>query len=138
MKKLLSLFIAACLAFAAVTGCTTTKIQANVVGTVPAGTTTAEVKQAIIDAANVRGWVLSEKSANSFLAHHSRGEYSATVQIDYDKTRYVITYVDSTGFKTKEGKIDKHYNDWVTHLNNDIQNAILQQKNLRFSSSKKI
>ncbi|MCR5537528.1 MAG: hypothetical protein K6F05_09035 [Succinivibrio sp.] len=136
MKHLIYICLAAVLAFTSVTGCTTTKQITQASSPVAPGTSVKEIRQAIVEAANIRGWSLQENGANSFLANHSRGQYSATVQIDYTSTNYVISYVSSTGFKHGNGKIDKHYNDWVINLDKEISSSINKQHNLRLNKTK--
>ncbi len=137
MKKLWFVFVVVLLAFINLNACTTKTKVDNLAGNVPAGVTALEVKQAIIDAANIREWSLQEQDSSTFIATHSRDIYSATVRIQYTPTSYVITYVSSTGFKIKGNEIDKHYNDWVIILDKEIQKSLNKQQNLKLTRHSK-
>lgn len=54
-------------------------------------------------------------------------KHSATVDIQWDQSSYLITYKDSQNLKFKDAKIHGNYNVWVRNLNLDIQRSLAQQ-----------
>ncbi len=131
MKKFSYILASAFLAIFIV-GCASLKPIANRSELVPAGATVQEVNNAIITAANTKGWSLKPNGQNSYIAMHQRSSLSATVRIDYSDSAYSVSYVSTTGFKTDaNGNIHNNYNRWVNNLVVEIRNTLSQQANLR-------
>ncbi|MFC4891669.1 hypothetical protein ACFPDQ_01225 [Pseudofrancisella aestuarii] len=96
---------------------------------IPADFTQEQVKSAIIDGGKNRGWIIIQSDKPNQLIGRLlyKGKYSVTVDIPYSEKGYSIEYADSVGldYDKVENKIDRHYNNWVILLNQDIQRKLL-------------
>ena len=110
-----------------VTSCATTEMM-NFSGTIPASVSTAEVNQAIKDAAAKRDWILKDLGNRTYEATYVARGHSIKVKLTYDKDSYDITYLNSTGmeYNAAEGTIHRNYNRWVNNLKHDIDLGLLQ------------
>jgi hypothetical protein len=81
----------------------------------------AEVQKAILSAIQERGW--SSRIVNPGLIEASIlvRTHSATVEIQYTKSTYSITYKASENLKYRRGRIHRNYNGWVARLARAIQ-----------------
>lgn len=124
--KILSFCI---LALAVLTGCAGKPIfnveQAPVQYDLPE----SKIKQAIMDAAINRGWLISEQGNGELRGELNVRTHHAVIHISYNKNNYSIKYSNSMNLDEKDGKIHKSYNRWVMNLHQDIQ-LRLKQYNL--------
>lgn len=91
---------------------------------VPAGLSTTQVKNAIETAGERRNWVMTDNGYNSITGNLDYKGYTVAVEIPYTSTTYSINYKNSTNLNYSNGKINRGYNKWVTHLNNSIQKEL--------------
>lgn len=80
-----------------------------------------KVKQAIIDAAINRGWLVSELENGVLRGELNVRAHHAVIHISYNTKNYSIKYSNSMNLDEKNGKIHKSYNRWVMNLHQDIQ-----------------
>lgn len=83
-----------------------------------------QVKLAILQAANERGWVVEETSPGELLAEISIRSHYAEVKIPYTEKYYSIIYVNSINLKASGDKIHRNYNRWINNLNVDIKRQL--------------
>ncbi len=76
------------------------------------------------------GWVIEEDRTGLIEARYSKSEGAivADIRIEYDKTGYVISYVDSSNLDAdlEEGVIHKNYVRWIANLNKSIYTNYIQ------------
>lgn len=130
MKKSLLTALCAGAFMLSVTSCatfTTTEMM-NFSGAIPAGVSTAEVKQVIKDAGAKRDWIIKDLGNRTYEATYVARGHSIKVKLTYDKDSYDITYLGSTGmeYNEAEGTIHRNYNRWVNNLKHDIDLGLLQ------------
>lgn len=100
----------------------------NVTGSpIPPGLDAAKVEKAIILGGMQRGWLSTKVADGHLQATINLRKHSATVDIQWDQSSYLITYKDSQNLKFKDAKIHGNYNVWVRNLNLDIQRSLAQQ-----------
>lgn len=89
----------------------------------------AQIQNSIENAAQGRGWFVSEKSK----VKHNAGFYKLTlnirshqavVKVAYNKKQYSIVYISSQHLKYRNGNIHHNYNRWVNNLNHDIHREL--------------
>lgn len=92
--------------------------------------TAEQVKQAIVRAGALRGWVITPVRDGHMIGDiNVRNKHTAKVDIGYDAGGFSIKYVDSTNLryrKDEDGKdvIHNNYNRWVNNLRHDTVNAV--------------
>lgn len=76
------------------------------------------------------GWIIEEDRTGLIEARYSKSEGAivADIRIEYDKTGYVISYVDSSNLDAdlEEGVIHKNYVRWIANLNKSIYTNYIQ------------
>jgi photosystem II stability/assembly factor-like uncharacterized protein len=87
--------------------------------------TLAQVKKAILTAAETKGWIVNDKGPGKMDATLTvRGKHTIIVLITYTTSSFSINYVDSIdmkyGVKHGEPSIHPFYNDWVKELEETI------------------
>jgi hypothetical protein len=107
-----------------------------------------QVKKAIQEGANAKGWTLADESGNKMLATLVvRNKHTVMVEIAYSAQRYSLRYRDSVNMNYhSEGKYDSRlpaarsgytprgpvihpaYNAWVQELNNAIGTALQRSR----------
>lgn len=90
------------------------------------GLTQAQVEESIIKGAAVRGWKTETVKPGYIIATYTKGDKTASVDINYDAQGYRITMNDKTNMVLPDGKVDSKYNQWVNNLNGDISNAAVK------------
>lgn len=113
------------LVFGSLVGCANTAPVYNVdqqailasSGTPP---TTEQVKAAIIEAAQSKGWVVEDAGDGQLIANLDNRGHQASVTITYDATSYSISYRDSKDLKYDGQNIHRNYNRWITLLRDRI------------------
>jgi hypothetical protein len=86
--------------------------------------TLQEVRQAIVQGCQVRGWTPVDDGPQKIRASILvRAKHYAEVDIPYTTTSYSITYRSSKvlDYDEKKQKIHRNYNKWVFNLSSDIQ-----------------
>lgn len=92
--------------------------------------TAEQVKQAIVRAGALRGWVFTPDRDGHMIGRIDvRGKHTATIDIIYSANSFNIRYIDSTNLdfrKDEDGKnvIHNNYNRWVNNLRHDTVNAV--------------
>ncbi|GAA5645391.1 MULTISPECIES: hypothetical protein [Vibrio] len=83
-----------------------------------------QVKNAIIEAASDRGWIVAEVNPGELNATIQVRSHAAEVRIPYSEKYYSILYVSSVNLKAEDGHIHRNYNRWINNLNVDIQREL--------------
>ena len=81
----------------------------------------SDVKTAIDRAARTLGWIPKEVSPGHIVVTLRIRTHVAVADIKYNKDRYSITYKDSTNLAYDGVNIHRNYNNWVMHLDQNIQ-----------------
>jgi hypothetical protein len=84
------------------------------------GVTQQEITKAIITAGRSLGWIMKEQGPGHILATLHLRTHTAVVDIFYGKTKYSITYKDSTNLGYDGTNIHSNYNGWIQNLANAI------------------
>jgi hypothetical protein len=71
-----------------------------------------------------RGWQVTAQRAGEIDASYVTAETRADITIEYTATRYEIEYRSSQGLSYSRGRIHRHYNNWISYIDRDIQNAM--------------
>ncbi len=87
---------------------------------IPAGLTQQQVKQAIVDAGNARGWVMRETSPGVIAGDIVVRSHNAAIDVSYSEASYSINYRDSRNLDYSGDKIHRNYNKWIILLDRDI------------------
>jgi hypothetical protein len=85
-----------------------------------------QVKSAIYESAENRGWLVSEIKPGLIRAKLYVRSHQAVVDIPYNDKFYSILYVESENLKYDDGQIHRNYNRWVNNLNVDIKRKLEQ------------
>ena len=85
-----------------------------------------QVKSAIYESAENRGWLVSEIKPGLIRAELYVRSHHAVVEIPYSDKFYSILYVESENLKYDDGEIHRNYNRWVNNLNVDIKRKLAQ------------
>ena len=85
-----------------------------------------QVKSAIYESAENRGWLVSEIKPGLIRAELYVRSHHAVVDIPYNDKFYSILYVESENLKYDDGEIHRNYNRWVNNLNVDIKRKLAQ------------
>lgn len=112
-----------------IVSCSGTKEMLVPTGTVPAGVTSAQVRQAVEAACGDYGWQLADgATADEYVAMQLKGKHMAKVRILFTDGTYTIGYLDSSNLKYNEdkGNVSRHYNTWVNNLSQALQNRLNQ------------
>jgi hypothetical protein len=96
--------------------------------TVPTGMALADVRAAIIDAADRRSWLIVDSPSGQFTLRQTvSGNHSADVLVRYDAHQVLIQYISSVNLNYREKGSQKvihpRYNVWIRNLRDDIQAA---------------
>ena len=75
----------------------------------------------IVEAGQKRNWAFQRAGAGHLVATQANGKYIAVVDIYFDQKSYRIQKKSTTGLSDADGMIDRHYNNWIHYLENDIQ-----------------
>lgn len=86
--------------------------------------TTAQVKDAIINAGQRRDWIMSEAGPGVINATQNVRKHSVSIRINYSEKEYTINYVNSVNLLASGGEIHRAYNHWVNNLDKDIQKKL--------------
>ena len=85
-----------------------------------------QVKSAIYESAENRGWLVSEIKPGLIRAELYVRSHDAAIEIPYSDRFYSILYVESENLKYDDGEIHRNYNRWVNNLNVDIKRKLAQ------------
>lgn len=89
--------------------------------------TQQEVRAAVIDAAQTRGWVVTGDEPGKLTLRYAPRTHLAVISVDYDDKGFKIGYVASENldYEVKRGKtyIHGNYNLWLERLSHDIKNS---------------
>jgi hypothetical protein len=81
-----------------------------------------EVRQIIVRAATLRGWLLENEQPGVVFCKMVSGSHEAVVRVDYNSAGYSISYVDSSPGLQYDGlNIHRRYNHWVDALDDAIR-----------------
>lgn len=112
-----------CVATVLVIGCTGRAVQ-NIDQSLPPSSqrTAAQVQQAIYQALAEQKWTLQQDNGSVIYAEITvRERHHAEISIPYTSQQYSIKLRSSSGLDEKDGQIHRNYNNWVTLLNEKIQ-----------------
>ncbi|WP_447754074.1 hypothetical protein [Pseudomonas nicosulfuronedens] len=112
-----------CVATVLVIGCTGRAVQ-NIDQSLPPSSqrTTAQVQQAIHQALAEQKWTLQQDNGSVIYAEITvRERHHAEISIPYSSQQYSIKLRSSSGLDEENGQIHRNYNNWVTLLNEKIQ-----------------
>ena len=85
----------------------------------------ADVRRAIVEALETRGWSVGQESPGLVVASILvRGRHQAWVDIPYSTKGYQIRYRDSAGLDYDGERIHRNYNRWVQQLDADIHRQL--------------
>jgi len=84
------------------------------------GVTQQDIAGAIETAGRSLGWIMKEKEPGHILATLHLRSHTAVVDIYFDRTKYSITYKDSTDLNYDGTNIHSNYNGWIQNLSNAI------------------
>lgn len=82
--------------------------------------TDADITRAIVTAGRSLGWIMKEKGPGHILGTLHLRTHTAVVDINYDRTKYSITYNNSTNLNYDGTNIHSNYNGWIQNLSNAI------------------
>lgn len=89
--------------------------------------TQQEVRAAVIDAAQARGWVVTGDEPGKLTLRYAPRTHLAVIAVDYDDKGFKVGYVTSENldYEVKRGKtyIHGNYNLWLERLSHDIKNS---------------
>jgi hypothetical protein len=95
---------------------------------VPAGVEDKAILQAVRQALNTRGWIVTDEAASEVKSTLHLREHTARIAINWSAGRLHITYVGSENLKyhLEDGKpyIHKNYLGWIENLAHDISGAL--------------
>jgi hypothetical protein len=75
----------------------------------------------IIEAGKKREWTFQQAETGHLIAIHIKGQYAAVADIYFDQKSYRIQKKSTAGFSDQNGQISRHYNNWIHHLEGDIE-----------------
>ena len=113
------------------TGCATSQPINNITETpVPRLVTASQdqVGKAIISAVNARGWRVIKDEPRLIEASINVRSHRADVSIPYSEKGYSIEYKNSVNLDHSDDMIHRNYNKWVTLLDRQIQQELLDIK----------
>ena len=81
-----------------------------------------DVRKAIVRAGSRRGWIFSDAGEGKLVGTLTVRKHKATVDVNYSKKAYDITYRESQNLNYNEAKgmIHSNYNGWISNLVKDI------------------
>ena len=88
--------------------------------------TQKDISKAIINAGQSLGWVMQEKEDGHIQGNLLLRTHKAVVDINYDHSKYSITYKDSEDLNYDGTDIHRNYNNWIINLTNKIDANVLQ------------
>jgi hypothetical protein len=86
----------------------------------PAKASLDDIQRAILSSGLKRGWMMNVVGPGHIEATHTRQNYSAKVDIRFDKQTYSITYKDSQHLSYDGSTVHPTYNRWIQYLQQDI------------------
>jgi long-subunit fatty acid transport protein len=84
------------------------------------GVTEADIAAAILTAGRSLGWIMKEQGPGHILGTLHLRTHTAVVDINYDRTKYSITYNSSVDLDYDGTNIHSNYNGWIQNLSNAI------------------
>lgn len=124
MKKtaLAILFATTTLSLAACSSISTSKPIHNIEAQeITTSVDSEQVRQAIIEAAASRGWIITDARDNVITATIDVRTHQASVRIPYSSTSYSIMYQDSRNLDQRGNMIHRNYNRWVNNFDQEIR-----------------
>jgi len=95
---------------------------------IPAGVDDKAILQAVRQALNTRGWVVTDEAAGDVKSTLHVREHTARIDITWADRKLHLTYVGSENLKyhVEDGKpyIHKNYLGWIENLTHDISGAL--------------
>lgn len=87
--------------------------------------TQAEVRAAIVHAAEGYKWRVTKDEPGKLVLQYNRAQHEVVIRVDYDAAGFQIFFVSSRGmdFEMKEGEkyIHPKYNDWIENLSKSVR-----------------
>ncbi len=123
--KRFSMIVLAGLAVIALAACTREALVPAQPVAIPQGVAQPQVKRAIENALDSRGWTIDKEQDGNILSTLHLRDHTATIRITYDAQFVHIAYVSSTNLEySQRGStryIHRNYNGWVSFLEQDIK-----------------
>lgn len=85
----------------------------------------AEVRQAIVEAANSKGWTVKDIDSNHLQVTHRVRKHMAQVVIEYSTSSFSIAYDDSVRLRYNGTTIHRNYNRWIRNLEHRINQRFI-------------
>ena len=81
-----------------------------------------QITKEILNAGKSLGWIMEKQKEGFILARNIDRHHSAIVRIDYDTSKYSITYITSENLSYKKDVygIHAYYNRWIKRLEDNI------------------
>ena len=86
--------------------------------------TNAVVQDIIVKAGHELGWIITPTNETTLQATLKVRSHRLVCEITHDKARYTIKYISSENLNYKEGKIHRHYRNWVVRLQDTIDREL--------------
>ena len=85
---------------------------------------TAQVRSAIIEALQDKGWIVKQDNPGKIVAEVLVRSHMAEIEVDYSATHYRITYKDSDNLLYDGSTIHRNYNKWIVLLERQINQRL--------------
>ena len=80
----------------------------------------ADVRRAIVEAANSKGWTVKDIDSTHLRVTHRARKHMAQVVIEYSTSSFSIAYDDSIRLRYNGTTIHRNYNRWIRNLKHRI------------------
>ncbi len=81
----------------------------------------ADVRRAIVEASNSKGWTVKDIDTTHMQVTHRARKHMAQVVIEYSTSSFSIAYDDSIRLRYTGTSIHRNYNRWVRNLEHRIK-----------------
>ena len=81
----------------------------------------ADVRRAIVEASNSKGWTVKDINTTHMQVTHRVRKHMAQVVIEYSTSSFSIAYDDSIRLRYNGTTIHRNYNRWIRNLEHRIK-----------------
>lgn len=126
MKKTTLAILTVVLSTLLIVGCRTNPVRniSDHPTTASSSATLDQVRDGIVRAGSSLGWAMKADAPGHVLGTLMLRKHVAVVDINYDLTKYSITYKSSTELKYDGTNIHSNYNGWIENLDNAIKTQL--------------